>query len=88
MYDLVLYQAGADIHVNDPLGGILTTEQMKQRDRTIFNGCITRRIPLVWNLAGGYQRDLNGTIAPVLSLHRNTMHQCLRAYGLDKTYKH
>ena len=25
---LVLYQAGADPHVNDPLGGFLTTEEM------------------------------------------------------------
>jgi len=30
--DLVIYQAGADIHVRDPLGGILTTAQMRERD--------------------------------------------------------
>lgn len=27
--------------------------------------------PLVWNLAGGYRRDVNG-IEPVLKLHRTT----------------
>lgn len=28
--DVVLYQAGADPHVNDPLGGWLTTEQFRE----------------------------------------------------------
>jgi len=29
--DVVLYQAGADPHVDDPLGGVLTTEQLRRR---------------------------------------------------------
>lgn len=49
--DLVIYQAGADPHVDDPLGGVLTTQQMSARDRTVFER-LGRR-PLVWNLAGG-----------------------------------
>ncbi len=77
-YDLVLYQAGADIHIDDPLGGLLTTEQMIMRDQLVFRGCATYDIPVVWNLAGGYQRDGDGGISPVLALHRNTVHQCLR----------
>ena len=77
-YDLVLYQAGADIHLDDPLGGLLTTHQMSVRDRTVFTDAIMRKTPLVWNLAGGYQRDAQGTIAPVLKLHRNTLHECLK----------
>lgn len=76
-YDLVLYQAGADIHVDDPLGGRLTTEQMSWRDRCVFLGCAAKEIPVVWNLAGGYKRDAAGTIAPVLELHRNTLLACL-----------
>ncbi len=51
--DLVLYQAGADPHVDDPLGGILTTAQMIARDRMVFEKL--GHLPLVWNLAGGYQ---------------------------------
>jgi acetoin utilization deacetylase AcuC-like enzyme len=78
--DIVLYQAGADMHVNDPLGGILTTEQMRQRDRNVFWIAREYRIPLVWNLAGGYQRDAAGTIAPVLQLHRQTMQACVDIY--------
>jgi len=79
-YDLVLYQAGADIHVDDPLGGRMTTDQMHTRDGLVFGYCRMRFAPVVWNLAGGYQRDLNGTIEPVLALHRQTMDQCLRVY--------
>jgi hypothetical protein len=31
--DVLLYQAGADPHINDPLGGWLTTAQLRERDR-------------------------------------------------------
>lgn len=72
--DLVIYQAGADPHVRDPLGGLLTEQQMAQRDHDVFGACLGR--PLVWNLAGGYQTDANGGIAPVLRLHRNTVVAC------------
>jgi acetoin utilization deacetylase AcuC-like enzyme len=84
-YDLVLYQAGADIHIDDPLGGLLTTEQMRQRDQLVFHACATLGIPVVWNLAGGYKRDAQGGIDPVLALHRNSMMECIqkgRNHGL------
>lgn len=78
--DLVIYQAGADCHVNDPLGGTYTTEQMADRDRMVFGACRRRKVPLCWNLAGGYQRDDNGGIEPVLALHRQTMSICLEMF--------
>ncbi len=78
--DLLIYQAGADQHVDDPLGGLLTDEQMAQRDRSVFWTCREYKIPLVWNLAGGYRRDLNGTIAPVIETHCETMRQCIDIY--------
>lgn len=72
--DLILFQAGADPHIDDPLGGILTTEQMSWRDRTVFERLGHK--PLVWNLAGGYQLAKGLTEAqkrePVLALHRET----------------
>lgn len=80
-YDLILYQAGADIHVDDPLGGRLTTAEMSQRDSNIFWSAKMARTPIVWCLAGGYRLGLNGTLEPVLALHRNTMLQCLSAYN-------
>ena len=79
--DLILYQAGADVHVDDPLGGVLTTEQMARRDQIVFESARALRIPLAWNLAGGYQRDEDGTILPVLRLHEQTYRIALSAYA-------
>lgn len=71
--DVLLYQAGADSHCNDPLGGYLTTDQMRRRDELVFEAARALGIPIAWNLAGGYQRDAQGGIRPVLDLHDNTM---------------
>ena len=78
--DLILYQAGADPHINDPLGGVMTTEQMRRRDQLVFFTCSAMRLPVAWNLAGGYQRDENHGIRPVLDLHDNTMRACAAIY--------
>lgn len=71
--EVLLYQAGADSHCNDPLGGYLTTDQMRRRDELVFETSRAHAIPVAWNLAGGYQRDEQGGIRPVLDLHDNTM---------------
>jgi acetoin utilization deacetylase AcuC-like enzyme len=85
--DLILYQAGADPHIDDPLGGFLTTNQMRLRDRIVFNEIKVLGIPLVWNLAGGYQVELfpsgKTSIRKVLELHDNTMSECVRVYCGD-----
>lgn len=68
--DVVLYQAGADAHIDDPLGaGFLTTEELFERDRIVFRTLRALKIPVVWNLAGGYQRPFS----KVLDIHANTM---------------
>lgn len=74
--DLVLYQAGADPHVNNPLGGWLTTEQLKRRDQLVFEEFFRLGIPMVWNLAGGYQEPFSR----VLEIHDNTMKACIDVY--------
>ncbi len=74
--DLLLYQAGADAHVNDPLGGWMTSEQLAERDRIVFTVAKEIGVPVSWNLAGGYQRDAQGGIEPVLAIHRRTMLAC------------
>lgn len=73
--DVVLYQAGADPHVNDPLGGVLTTAQLFERDRVVFQTLKDAGIPAAWNLAGGYQKP----IGKVLDLHDNTLAACVAA---------
>ncbi|MBL8967700.1 MAG: hypothetical protein JNG85_11885 [Spirochaetaceae bacterium] len=80
--DLLLYQAGADPHVDDPLGGYLTGDQLRRRDRAVFRWAAARGKPLAWNLAGGYQIPLS----KVLDLHLATVEECLDAFeGGDRS---
>lgn len=76
--DLILYNAGADPHVDDPLGGMLTTDHMRSRDFLLFLCMKKMGIPVATSLAGGYQRDEDGGIGPVLELHNNTLRECYR----------
>ena len=78
--DVVLYQAGADPHVDDPLGGWLTTAQLAERDARVFEGLKALGVPVAWNLAGGYQREKDGSIPKVLELHDNTMRACAKTF--------
>jgi acetoin utilization deacetylase AcuC-like enzyme len=70
--DVVLYQAGADPHVDDPLGGMMTTGELRRRDELVFETLAELGIPVVWNLAGGYQKAADGSIPAVLEIHENT----------------
>jgi acetoin utilization deacetylase AcuC-like enzyme len=79
--DVILYQAGADPHVEDPLGGWLTTEQLAERDRIVFETARAMRAPIAWNLAGGYQSPLR----KVLDIHDNTLRACWEVYGANRT---
>jgi acetoin utilization deacetylase AcuC-like enzyme len=79
--DVVLYQAGADPFIDDPLGGVLTADQLRRRDELVFGHFAAAGIPLAWNLAGGYTRDAAGTIRPVLDIHDTTLRACHAAYA-------
>lgn len=74
--DILFYQAGADPHVDDPFGGAMTTEEMLERDRIVFSVAKERGVPVVWNLAGGYQQD----ISKVLEIHDNTARMHVETY--------
>mgnify|MGYP001089396722 CR=1 FL=1 len=78
--DLILYQAGADPHVNDPLGGVLTSEELRERDRILFQIAHDQGIPMAWNLAGGYQRTEAGGIDPVVAIHLATFEEAVQVY--------
>ncbi len=79
--EIVLYQAGADAHIDDPLGGLLDDDQLARRDELVFDYCHAKSLPVAWCLAGGYQRDELGTIEPVLRIHRRTMESAIHAYS-------
>ena len=54
-YDLIIYQAGADSHIDDKMmAGYLTDNEWRWRDEVIFGFAKDMKIPIVWNLAGGY----------------------------------
>ena len=78
--NLIIYQAGADVHVDDPYGGVLTTEQMYERDLRVFKLAKKFEIPITWNLAGGYQVGEDGNIDKVIELHMNTFKACNEVY--------
>ncbi len=70
--DVILFQAGADPHIDDPLGGWLATDQLYERDLLVFEAAAEMGIPVAWNLAGGYQTPLR----KVLKIHDNTIRAC------------
>jgi len=57
---------------------------MRLRDRIVFTESKALGIPLVWNLAGGYQVELlpsgKTSIRKILDLHDNTMRESIRIY--------
>lgn len=54
--NIVLYNAGVDSHVDDPMArGVITTEQMQRREKIVFGTCADVGLPVAWTLAGGYQ---------------------------------
>lgn len=67
--DLVIYNAGVDSHIDDPLGGYLTTKQIEERDKLVISILRAHEVPITISLAGGYQKDEYGQIPKVLELH-------------------
>lgn len=54
--DLLVYQAGADCHRDDPKSLLrLTTREMFRRDLAVFRLARRRRLPMLFVVAGGYQ---------------------------------
>lgn len=78
---VMLYQAGADPHIDDPMGGWLTDAQLAERDQRVFSACLRHGVPVAWNLAGGYQTPLR----KVLDVHDATMRACLAVYAEPST---
>ena len=76
--DLIIYQAGADPHIKDPFGSLgMTTEQMAERDKIVFSTIKSMDIPLLFVLAGGYQKPIETTLVP---LHVNTFQEAYKVY--------
>lgn len=56
--DLLVYNAGTDCLVGDPLGRMnITPKGIKQRDQIVWEACRIQKIPIVMLTSGGYQRN-------------------------------
>lgn len=54
----ILYNAGTDTLVNDPLGGLnLSKECHIKRDQFIIEMALKHKIPIIMVLSGGYQKS-------------------------------
>ncbi|WP_338764222.1 histone deacetylase [Bernardetia sp. ABR2-2B] len=62
--EILFYQAGVDCHMDDPEvdSGHFTTEQIAERERIVYTTCRELKLPVVTNLAGGYQKPIEKVI--------------------------
>ena len=75
--DLILYQAGVDVHVDDRLGRLaLSDDGLAARDRLIASTARGLGIPLASVMGGGYGDD----VMPVARRHAAVMRTCAAAY--------
>ena len=66
--DVAFYLAGADPFRDDQLGGLaLTFDGLRERDTLVLEAMVSRGVPVVVTLAGGYARQLSDTVAVHLS---------------------
>ena len=75
--DLILYQAGIDVHADDKLGRLaLTDAGIAARDTFVASTARARGIPLASAMGGGYGDD----IMAVAARHAASMRTCAAAY--------
>ena len=73
-FDLVLYNAGMDPFERCTTGGRrgMTTQLLAQRERTVFEWCRTKGLPIAFVLAGGYANP-GFDEGELVELHRLTL---------------
>mgnify|MGYP001795637699 CR=1 FL=1 len=68
---LVLYDAGVDPHLEDPLGHLeLSDAGLAERDRFVIESCRSAQIPTACVIGGGYGKDLQRLAERHAILHR------------------
>lgn len=69
--DVVIYDAGVDIHADDDLGHFeISTEGVLERDRVVFGHCHRQGLPVAAVIGGGYQRDISALVEVHFQLFR------------------
>jgi acetoin utilization deacetylase AcuC-like enzyme len=69
--DIVFFNAGVDPHVDDKLGRLsLTDDGLERREARVLGACLSREIPVVGVIGGGYDADIDRLAARHAILHR------------------
>ncbi|MDJ0508918.1 MAG: histone deacetylase [Crocosphaera sp.] len=69
--DLVLYDAGVDIHAQDHFGKLsLTDTGIYRREMLVLSSCIAKGYPVASVIGGGYAKDLKSLVYRHSLLHR------------------
>ena len=80
--ELVIYDAGVDIHQQDELGLLnISTEAVYQRDLLVLSACRNRDIPVAAVIGGGYQRDVAALTQLHLQLFKAAFTVCDLPFG-------
>lgn len=67
--EFIFFQSGVDVLHTDKLGRLgLTINGCKERDRLVFESCISNEIPVAVSMGGGYSERL----ADIIEAHANT----------------
>lgn len=78
--DLVIYDAGIDIHQQDDLGLLhISTAGVAERDWYVLSECLNRGIPVAAVIGGGYQRDL----AALTQIHLQLFYAAFKISGVS-----
>ena len=78
--DLILYQAGVDVHQGDELGYLsLSDEGVRQRDAMVFDCAYRHGLPIAAVPGGGYRRDWQ----QLIPLHLSLFEEARRRFGQD-----
>ncbi|KAF8055474.1 hypothetical protein HT031_006733 [Scenedesmus sp. PABB004] len=76
--DLVLYDAGVDVHVDDKLGRLAVSDAgLMRRELLVLDTCLAAGVPVAGFVGGGYAADLSVLVDRHTALHR----AALRMWG-------
>jgi histone deacetylase 11 len=74
--DIVFYQAGCDTISGDPLADLeMTEEGIIKRDQAVIEYCVSRQVPVVMTLGGGYSDT-------AWHIQYSSIRRILESYGL------
>ncbi|MDN3517278.1 histone deacetylase [Aquisalimonas lutea] len=80
--DVVIYDAGVDVHERDRLGHLaLTDAGIRQRDEYVIRACRSAGVPVAAVIGGGYDRDIEALAARHALLHQAAINHWNQAGG-------